>query len=139
MSDLLQSLSEGALPGWLKSAGNQNQTTLFLPRVKLSDKQELSSLLYDAGMENVFFMSKADFSGIASEKICVDKIHHLVKLDINEGGTEAAAATVVTMPKGAPAKVETTNYFSADRPFCLILHYKPTGAILISGIINRLP
>ena len=141
MTDLLQALSEGALSGWLKSANNKNQTILFLPKMKLSAKQDLSSLLYDSGMENAFSMSKADFSGIVSDKICVDKILQMVKLDIDETGTEAAAVTIV-LPKAEAApepKVEITNYFCADRPFCLILHYKPTGAILISGVINRLP
>ena len=141
MTNLLQALSEGALPGWLKSANNKNQTILFLPKMNLSAKQDLSSLLYDSGMENAFSLSKADFSGIVSDKICVDKVLQMVKLDINETGTEAAAVTIA-LPKAASAPrpaVEITNYFCADRPFCLILHYKPTGAILISGVINRLP
>ena len=141
MTNLLQALSEGALPGWLKSANDMNQTILFLPKMKLSAKLDLSSLLYDSGMENAFSLSKADFSGMVSDKICVDKILQMVKLDIDETGTEAAAVTIV-MPKAAAApepKVEITNYFCADRPFCLILHYKPTGAILISGVINSLP
>lgn len=138
ISDLLQALSDGALSGWLESANDKNETILFLPKMKLSVALDLSELLKSAGMEDAFSISNADFSGIVNEKIWVDKVLHLVKLDVDESGTEAAAATVIMVEaKAAPPKI--TNYFCADRPFCLVLRYKPTGAILFTGVINRLP
>lgn len=138
ISDLLQALSEGALPGWLKSANDKNETILFLPKMKLSAALDLSELLRSAGMEDAFSISNADFSGIVNEEVCVDKVLHLVKLDVDESGTEAAAATVI-MVEAKAASPKITNYFCADRPFCLVLRYKPTGAILFTGVINRLP
>ena len=94
--------------------------------------------LKSAGMEDAFSISNADFSGIVNEEVCVDKVLHLVKLDVDESGTEAAAATVI-MVEAKAAHPTITNYFCADRPFCLVLRYKPTGAILFTGVINRLP
>jgi serpin B len=79
------------------------------------------------GMEHVFDEG-ADFSGITLEKpFFIEDALHKASVDVDEAGTEAAAATVVSFAKGGSA------LFNADHPFLFLIRHNPTGAILFLG------
>ena len=76
---------------------------------------------------------KADFSGITPgpEKIYVSHVIHKAFVEVNEKGTEAAAATVLERSKGIP------SIFSADHPFLFMICHKKSGAILFMGRVMK--
>jgi serpin B len=115
----------------------QREVDLALPRFRLESKIELAPLFQRAGM-TLAFGSSADFSGMTSrpqERIAISDVVHQAMIDVMEDGTEAAAATAVTMMRSsAPTKVEE---FRVDRPFLFYLVDDGTGAILFEGRVSN--
>jgi serpin B len=106
---------------------------VYLPKFKLTcGTLEMKGILQDMGMKEAFTDS-ADFSGMTGKKdLCISKVMHKAFVEVNEEGTEAAAATAVgmtltAMPLNPPV-------FRADRPFIFIIR-ENTGAqtILFMG------
>jgi serpin B len=87
------------------------------------------------GMPDAFDREVADFSGITTdERLFINTVIHLAKIDVNEEGTEAAAATVVGMSATvAMVAVPQPIEFRADHPFIFVLRQNSTGAILFIG------
>ena len=76
---------------------------------------------------------KADFSGITAgpERIYVSHVIHKAFVEVNEKGTEAAAATGVVMM--APTGLVMNPIFCVDHPFLFMICHKKSNAILIMG------
>ena len=81
----------------------------------------------------MFSEYEADFSGITagSERIYVSRVIHKAFVEVNEKGTEAAAATGVVMM--APAGLMMNPIFCVDHPFLFMICHKKSNAILIMG------
>jgi len=81
------------------------------------------------------FTYDADFSGMTGKKdLYIDFVIHKAYIDVNEEGTEAAAATAVGMFATA---MTPTKVFKADHPFLFIIQEKKTGNILFLGrVVN---
>ncbi len=105
---------------------------LALPRFSIETKASLADALAALGMPIAFEPGRADFSGItAAEPLVIDAVVHQANIDVDEKGTEAAAATAVGIRAlSAPADPVT---FRADRPFLFALRDVPTGAVLFLG------
>jgi serpin B len=86
-------------------------------------------------MPSAFDDARADFSGITTaEQLVISAVIHQANIDVDEKGTEAAAATAVVMRAGAmPAEPVTLR---VDRPFIYALRDLPTGAILFLGRVT---
>ncbi|HEY6056956.1 MAG TPA: serpin family protein [Candidatus Limnocylindrales bacterium] len=109
-----------------------SQVNLSMPKFSIETQAELSSILARLGMRDAFDSTKADFSGIThQEQLYISAVIHQANIDVDEKGTEAAAATAVVMrATGAPAQpVELT----IDHPFLFALRDLPTGAVLFLG------
>jgi serpin B len=105
---------------------------LGLPRFKIETSQGLGDLLKSLGMTSAFSYGPADFSGMdGTRNLYIAKVIHKAFIDVAEKGTEAAAATAVTMSAGAAAPQGLR--ISVDRPFLYFLRDQPTGAILFMG------
>ena len=81
------------------------------------------------------YLSSADFSGMytpGEESIYVSDVFHQVFVELNEEGTEAAAATGVVMTTESTMISEPPR-FTADHPFLFFLRDDATGAILFAG------
>jgi serpin B len=93
----------------------------------------LNDVLKNLGME-IAFGPSADFSGI-SQDIFISKVLHKAVIEVNEKGSEAAAATVVEMAKTAmPTDIAE---FVVNRPFIFIIAEERTGSILFMGkVVN---
>jgi serpin B len=127
-----QSLTRATLDGWLGKLAPR-RVQVELPRFKVNDRFELGQQLGAMGMP-LAFSQEADFSGInTSEKLSISKVVHQAFVDVNEEGTEAAAATGVGIrmlalpPSGPPVT------FRADHPFLFLLRDHQTGSILFLG------
>ncbi|CAF3868797.1 unnamed protein product [Rotaria sp. Silwood1] len=112
---------------------------LYLPKFKMEATFELSNILQQLGMKDAFNSYKANFTGIASEKndrdrLYISKVIHKAFIDVNEEGSEAAAATAVIIPISAsvhqpPHPIE----FKADRPFLFFIRESRQNIVLFSG------
>jgi serine protease inhibitor len=111
------------------SISEREQVQLQLPRFKLEyGIKNLNDSLTALGMGEAF-TDTADFSGIR-EDICISRVLHKAVIEVNEEGSEAAAATVVEIRE--TAAVEPLA-FIADRPFVFIISDDDTGTILFMG------
>ncbi len=104
---------------------------IWLPRFSMTKAKEMSDLLKGLGMKNAFDPYTADFSGINSTQgLYISYVFHKAFINVNETGTEAAAATAVVIEATAFAPLPE---FRADRPFLFFIIDKHTGAILFMG------
>jgi len=105
-----------------------------MPKFKTISEFELSRTLYDMGMPDAFSLPPTDFSGMTGVKdLFISKIVHKAYVEVNEEGTEAAAATAVVMKRGG--RHETISIFRADHPFIFLIRENQTGSILFIGRI----
>ena len=134
LAALEKRLTADNLTAWQKSM-RKKEVLVYLPRFKMTHQFDLSDTLGDMGMA-VAFTPAADFSGITThEGLFISDVVHKAFVEVNEEGTEAAAATGVAirltaMPTPPPV-------FRADRPFVFIIKDNKTNSILFIGrIIN---
>jgi len=105
---------------------------VFLPKFKLDCRLDLSRELSAMGMPGAFG-PEADFSGIDGRRdLAISAVVHQAVVDVNEEGTEAAAATGVVMRSMAVMR-ETMPVFRMDHPFLFLLRENQTGSILFFG------
>ncbi|KAL3858656.1 hypothetical protein ACJMK2_008919 [Sinanodonta woodiana] len=104
-----------------------------LPKFKIEASFELSKALSKLGMPDAFDETKADFSGMRKEKdIYLSKFFHKAFVEVNEEGTEAAAATAAVMMTES-IRVPIIHSFDADHPFLFLIMDKRSGVILFLG------
>jgi serpin B len=116
----------------LKDMG-ERRVDLWLPRFKLASEVPMTETLRALGMTKAMAPG-ADFSGIEPRKeLYISDVLHKAFVDVNEEGTEAAAATAVVMRLGAAPAEEKPVVFKADRPFLFLIRHRDTGAILFLG------
>lgn len=113
---------------------NQEEVEVFLPRFKLEEHYDLENILRHLGMTDAFEGAKADFSGMSSRRdLFLSKVVHKSFVEVNEEGTEAAAATAAIMMMRC---MRFTPRFCADRPFLFLIQHCGTGAILFCGRLS---
>ncbi|XP_048405066.1 leukocyte elastase inhibitor A-like isoform X2 [Stegostoma tigrinum] len=104
---------------------------VHLPKFKLEGDYELKSPLSSLGMGDVFDSSKADLTGMsATRDLYVSKVVHKSFVEVNEEGTEAAAATAVMTQS---CMVMHEESFTADHPFLFFIRHNKTNSILFFG------
>ena len=102
---------------------------LMLPRFGIETTLSLSKSLVELGMPRAFDPRLADFSGMTTaERLFISDVIHQANIDVDETGTEAAAATAVLMEV-----VSLPREVKIDRPFLFALRDRETGAILFLG------
>lgn len=133
-SDIISELSTDNWNSWMERLQPTTELEIWLPKFKNEYKIKLNDVLSSMGME-IAFNPNANFSGINGDGgIWIDYVQHNTFIDVNEAGTEAAAATVVAMIERA---MPLTPVFHADRSFVYAITEKETGAILFIGKIDE--
>jgi serpin B len=91
------------------------------------------------GMPTAFDESKADFSGMTGKQdLFISKVIHKAFVEVDEEGTEAAAATGIMMEmKSAGPDMEPPVIFNADHPFMFVIKQNTTGNILFIGKVEE--
>ena len=131
--DLENKLSEGDLNSLFSENMENIRVDLTLPRFKLFHSLSLSDSLKQMGMADMFSAGKADFSGITGTRdLFVSSVIQKIFVEVNEEGSEAAAATevVVRFMSRPPTENQT---FNVDHPFIFIIRDRLTGMILFQG------
>ncbi|XP_016851834.2 serpin B10 [Anolis carolinensis] len=107
------------------------EVELHLPRFKLEERYDLKSTLSSMGMKDAFSQGQANLSGISSKNdLFLSEVFHKSFVEVNEEGTEAAAATgavVVIRSSMRPVKI------NADHPFLFFIRHNNTKNILFFG------
>ena len=129
-------LNEGEFEEIVGSIESQ-QVKVYFPKFKLETEYLLSDTLIDMGMPAAF-TSAADFSGMdGTTGLYISDVVHKAFIEVNEEGTEAAAATAVVFAKGMSPEEETIPVFRADHPFIFMIQDDETGNILFIGRISN--
>ncbi len=112
----------------------KQRVQIFLPRFKLESRFKLNDVLKKMGMADAF-NAHADFSGIDGTKdLFISGVFHKAWGEVNEEGTEAAAATAVTVElKGIAAPSPAVPVFRADHPFIFLIRDTRSGSLLFIG------
>jgi serpin B len=128
-------LDAAALEEWTKSLG-ERKVSVYLPKFKIESMFSLSGELAALGMKDAFAADRADLSGMdGTRELFVKEVIHKSFVEVNEEGTEAAAATgVVVGVRSLPAPPPE---FRADHPFLFFIRHDATGAILFIGRLAR--
>jgi serpin B len=110
---------------------SSTRVELALPKFGFESRFELNEPLAGLGMPTAF-TELADFSGISTqERLLISAVIHQANIDVDEKGTEAAAATAVVMERtSAPAPGIA---LTVDHPFLIALRDRATGAVLFLG------
>jgi len=115
----------------------EKQVRLYLPRFKFDTKYFMAEDLKEIGMPTAF-SDFADFSGMTGNNdLQISDVIHQAFVEVNEEGTEAAAATVVTMKLGSSGLSEQIPVFKVDHPFIFMITEKSTGSILFIGRVSN--
>ncbi|MEA2105624.1 MAG: serpin family protein [Bacteroidota bacterium] len=111
------------------------KVNLSVPKFKMGSEFNLKEVFQALGMKDAFAGS-ADFSGMTEEtRLFIDEVIHKAVIDVNEAGTEAAAATAVVMRKTSVLMESVT--FKADRPFIYAIRNTRDGTIYFLGKVTN--
>lgn len=104
---------------------------LYLPKFTVEEKYDMGDYLHSMGMHSAF-SSNADFSGIAEKgHLLISKVIHKSFVAVDEKGTEAAAATVIT-GLTSPYFPHVLK-FKVDHPFHFFIRHNKSKSILFFG------
>ncbi len=132
LPDLEKSLTPETLTGWLGNLTARN-VQVSLPKFRAESEFSLRKAVSAMGMPAAF-TDKADFSGIDPKRgLAISEVVHKAFVDVSEEGTEAAAATGITMRATAMRMPEQAIVFRADHPFIFLIRDRRTGAVLFIG------
>lgn len=107
------------------------EVEVSLPRFRMEETYDMKALLVSLGMVDAFDMQRADFSGLSpNNDLVLSKVVHKSFVEVNEEGTEAAAATGAIMMMRCMMHPER---FHADHPFLFFIRHNPSKSVLFYG------
>lgn len=134
LKTLEDALTASRLDYWL-SLLRVGKVNVFLPKFKLAGQFSLGPTLAGLGMKDAF-SPRADFSGMdGARDLYLSAVVHKAFVDVNEEGTEAAAATggVVSLTS---VRVKPIPVFRADHPFIFLIRDVRSGSVLFLGRVT---
>lgn len=113
---------------------NQGDVDLWMPKLKIKSAVQLDESLKKLGMVAAFDPQQADFSGIdAGNHLYIGQVLHQAFIDVDESGTEAAAATAILMQRKGMKPIDSPQ-LKFDHPFLFIVRDRLSGTILFLGV-----
>jgi serpin B len=132
----MQQMSPAVWESLKPSLNSPQKVDVWMPRFKYSWESDLNQILSSLGMSVAFSVNDANFTKINSGgHLFISKVKHKTFIEVNEEGTEAAAATSV----GISTTVSGPNgpEFHIIRPFLFFITEEDTGAILFAGKVEN--
>merc|ERR1712209_70421 len=131
--DLVQRLGGLDLAS-IRTNGKLAKTSIFIPKFKLKFKTYLKQQMEALGVRDLFAQS-ANLTGISDEALSASEAVHQAFIEVNEEGTEAAAATAAVV--GLRTAQQRKREFFADRPFLFVVYDFEHGVTLFAGkVVN---
>jgi serpin B len=135
------SLTASNMKQWLDQLHWVPIVILTLPKFKMTRQFGLAGTLSAMGMPRAFDANAADFSGMSGNReLYISAVIHKAYIDVDEKGTEAAAATAVIMrgPTAMPPRFQPPPppVFRADHPFIFLIRDNRSGGILFMGRVT---
>jgi len=122
----------------IRNGFRREEVEIAVPRYTIESEFKLKEMLEHLGMKEAF-SNDADFSGITGQKdLTIDDVLHKAFIEVNETGTEAAAATAVIMALKSAYEEESIR-FTADHPFLYFITDLNTGSIIFMGRLVQPP
>jgi serpin B len=134
VNKLLAALNGNAWHDQLLSQLMSRKGMIVLPRFKLDYGVELQQPLQAMGMRLPFQPFDANFSGMCVKQVWVSAMRHKSFVEVDEEGTEAAAATVIVTTLGGRPE-DRPFQMVVDRPFVFVIADQGTKAILFLGVV----
>jgi serine protease inhibitor len=134
---LIEKLSPESWADWTSSL-SKREGTIELPRFRAEYFSKLNGTLAGMGMKEAFKRS-ADFSRLCEcspGDVYISDVFHKAVVEVNEKGTEAAAATAITIRLTSAMPAEDPFHMVVDRPFLIAIVDDDTGLILFMGGIS---
>jgi serpin B len=123
----------------LTSGVRERTVDVTIPKFKLTQNLPLKKLLRRMGMSDMF-TDQADLSGINGRRdLFVSDALHKAFIEVNEKGTEAAAATAVIMTFKSASIRRDPIRFRADHPFLFFIQHDDTDSVLFYGSLSNIP
>lgn len=133
LESFYQNLNAENWENWMTQFSKQ-QGFIRLPRFKMDYDITLNNALTAIGMGKAF-SNQANFSAMGKD-LKISEVKHKTFVEVNEEGTEAAAATsVVMMPLSAQLPAKEPFRMIVERPFFCAIRDNHTGSILFMGSI----
>jgi serine protease inhibitor len=140
LADLEAKLTTAQLQTWTDKLQSR-AVNVLLPKFKLETDYQLNDTLSALGMPRAFDRQLAQFDGMCaggSANLFISKVLHKAFVEVNEKGTEAAAATAVVMEgRSLPITVPFVPTFRADKPFLYAIRDLKTGTLLFLGRMTQ--
>ncbi|WP_437989673.1 serpin family protein [Sorangium sp. So ce145] len=135
-ADALAESLDGAALETIIASTQSRSVDITMPKFSLDTSASLKKALVDLGMGAAFGPS-ADFSGlIPGGGVQIQDVIHKAVIDVDEAGTEAAAATAVLIAATGAGFFPEPAEIVLDRPFFFFISDLPTGALLFAGRVN---
>ena len=136
MEDLEWDLQESDFLPMFEKNKRESLVELMIPKFKIESKINLKDILSNLGMEKMFQPSTAGLHGISDEVLFVSDVIQKAFIEVDETGTEAAAATAVIVVKRS-SRMPKTERFVADHPFLFFIRDLQTNLVLFQGRVTR--
>ena len=137
----VKGIDKESLQQWGGDFGSM-KGVLELPKFKTEYSNSMKDILISMGIKEAFNSNSADFSKMVTvegQNVYISEVMHKTYIDVNEKGTEAAAATSIEMSATSAPQPEEMFEMIVDRPFVFTIDDKESGEILFIGaIINPL-
>lgn len=135
--DIVAQMSNTEWQSWLNSF-SQDSVNLSLPKFKVEYKKELSEILKSLGM-GIAFSDQADFTNmLETGGIQISRVIHQTFIEVDEAGTEAAAATVVEMRFTSAGPEDIERFMVINHPFIFVIRDHHSNTNLFMGRIMKL-
>ena len=135
-ADVENALSVEMLDEIRNTVSNQ-PVDIQLPKYDFETTVNANEPLAALGMAEAFDMNAADFTGITQEQgLYITDVLHKATITVDEGGTEAAAATAIIIGIKSSMPEEAVSLV-IDRPFLFFIQHQPTGSILFMGRVTQ--
>jgi len=137
VSDLVSKLDIAHWDSWFDGSMYMG-VQVDLPKFKYEFKELLNDPLIDLGMGVAFSEFEADFTRInPGGHLFISRVIHQTFIDVQEEGTEAAAATIVEISLTSIGGGGSPFYFKADKPFLYLIKENSTGTIVFIGKVGK--
>jgi serine protease inhibitor len=133
VEDILDELNATTWDSWISSLSEPSELYLSMPPFKFEYEKKLNDILSGMGMGVAFDPNNADFSKInATAQLFISEVKQKTFVEVNEEGTEAAAATSVNV-----GVTSAGDFLIFNRPFIFVIREFSTGTILFIGKVEN--